>query len=86
VGEHPPAGLGVAAGGPDGGAGPAEVQQAYSWGSRASRLVQLLRAGHHDLQLSLDELDRIVTWVDLNAPITRCTTVRIRRVSEAGAH
>lgn len=50
------------------GAGPAEIQQAYAWGSHASRLVQVLRAGHHDVSLSPDEWDRIITWVDLNAP------------------
>ena len=50
------------------GAGPAEVQPAYSWGSHASRLIQVLRAGHHDVQLSPDEWERIVTWIDLNGP------------------
>lgn len=50
------------------GAGPAETQPAYSWGSHASKMVQTLRAGHHDVQLSPEEFDRIVTWVDINAP------------------
>ncbi|MBE7503092.1 MAG: hypothetical protein HS113_22980 [Verrucomicrobiales bacterium] len=50
------------------GAGPAEVQPAYSWGSHASKLVQVLRAGHHDVQLSTAEWERLVTWIDLNAP------------------
>jgi hypothetical protein len=50
------------------GAGPAEVQPAYSWGSHPSQLVKLLRAGHHNVRLSREELDRIITWVDLNAP------------------
>lgn len=50
------------------GAGPAEVQPAGSWGSRVSKLVQVLRAGHHEVQLSAEEMDRIITWVDLNAP------------------
>ncbi len=50
------------------GAGPARIQQAYSWGSHASRLVKLLEAGHHDVVLSAEEFDRIVTWIDLNAP------------------
>ena len=50
------------------GAGPAEIQQAYAWGSHPSKLVQVLRAGHHDVKLSPEELDRIITWVDLNAP------------------
>ena len=50
------------------GAGPAEIQQAYSWGSHASKLVQILRGGHKDTRLSEEELDRIITWVDINAP------------------
>ncbi len=52
------------------GAGPAEIQQAYSWGSHPSRLVQVLRTpnypGHESLKLTPEELDRIITWVDLN--------------------
>jgi hypothetical protein len=50
------------------GAGPAEIQQARSWGSHASKLVQVLRKGHNDVKLSPEAFDRIVTWVDLNAP------------------
>jgi hypothetical protein len=50
------------------GAGPAEVQPARSWGSHASKLVQVLRKGHHEVELGPEEFDRIVTWVDLNAP------------------
>ncbi len=53
------------------GGGPAEVQQAYSWGSHASKLVQVLRdpeyPGHETVALGREELDRIITWVDLNA-------------------
>jgi len=52
------------------GGGPAEIQPAYSWGSHASRLVQVLRdpkfPGHEKLDLSEEELDRIITWIDLN--------------------
>ena len=53
------------------GAGPAETQEPRRWGSHASRLVRTLREGHADhadLALTAEELDRIVTWVDLNAP------------------
>lgn len=50
------------------GAGPAEIQPAYAWGSHPSKLVQVLRAGHHDVKLSPEEMDRIITWIDLNAP------------------
>jgi len=55
------------------GAGPAEIQQAYSWGSHKSRLIQVLLAGHKHVEgvkLTLDAegLDRLITWVDINAP------------------
>jgi hypothetical protein len=50
------------------GAGPAEIQQAYSWGSHPSKLIKTLRAGHKDVKLTAEELDRLITWVDLNAP------------------
>jgi hypothetical protein len=60
------------------GAGPAETQQAKSWGSHPSRLIKVLREGHptgtpgfdahKDVKLSPEELDRVITWVDLNAP------------------
>lgn len=50
------------------GAGPAEILQARSWGSHPSRLVQVLREGHYGVKLTSSEMDRVVTWVDLNAP------------------
>ncbi len=50
------------------GAGPAEVQQAYSWGSSASTLVKLLRKGHEKVDVTPEEFDRLVTWIDINAP------------------
>jgi hypothetical protein len=50
------------------GAGPADIQHAYSWGSHASRLVEVLREGHQDAQLPAEDLERIVTWIDINGP------------------
>jgi hypothetical protein len=50
------------------GAGPSDIQQPYSWGSHASKLVKVVREGHYDVKLSEDEFERIVTWIDLNAP------------------
>ena len=50
------------------GAGPAEIQPARSWGASASRLVKVLDQGHYKIQLSPEEMARIVTWIDLNAP------------------
>jgi len=38
------------------------------FGAIASPLVRLLEKGHYDAQLSDEEWDRIVTWIDLNAP------------------
>lgn len=49
------------------GAGPSELQQAKSWGARCSTLYQTLISGHHGIELSPDELETIVTWIDLNA-------------------
>ncbi len=50
------------------GAGAAGIQKAYSWGAGQSRIVQILRAGHNRVQLTKEELDRIATWIDINAP------------------
>ncbi|HUT88998.1 MAG TPA: hypothetical protein VMY37_05860 [Thermoguttaceae bacterium] len=50
------------------GAGPVPVVGPYAWGSHRSRLVELLQAGHEEVKLSPEELDRIITWIDLNAP------------------
>ncbi|MCU0962207.1 MAG: hypothetical protein MUF48_19090, partial [Pirellulaceae bacterium] len=40
----------------------------YTYGSHQSKLISVLRAGHYDVQLSREELIRLVTWVDANAP------------------
>jgi hypothetical protein len=54
------------------GAGPHTLLPAYSWGSHKSKLVQVLREGHPadvgSAALSPEEFDRVVTWVDINAP------------------
>ena len=50
------------------GAGPVKILPPYSWGSHRSRLVRMLRAGHNDVKLDRESFDRIVTWIDLNAP------------------
>ena len=50
------------------GAGPSDIQQPYSWGSHASKLVEVIRRGHNDVKLNKEEFDRIITWIDLNAP------------------
>jgi len=50
------------------GAGPAATQQAYSWGSHASKLVDVIRKGHKNVELAPESFDRIVTWIDINGP------------------
>lgn len=50
------------------GAGPAEIQEAYSWGSHASTLVSVLEKGHKKIKLDPESFERIVTWIDINAP------------------
>ena len=49
------------------GAGPASTQEARAWGSHASKLGQVLLTRYRD-KLSPEEFDRVVTWIDLNAP------------------
>ncbi|MDR3181361.1 MAG: hypothetical protein LBT89_00320 [Planctomycetaceae bacterium] len=36
-------------------------------GARGSRLIQLLQKGHAEVKLTANELERIGTWIDLNA-------------------
>lgn len=50
------------------GAGPPQIQEPRAWGSAASPLIKKLRAGHHGVKLDPDSFDRLVTWIDLNAP------------------
>jgi len=50
------------------GAGPAQIQQPYTWGASASGLLRRLRTGHNGVKLSKREFDVIATWLDLNAP------------------
>jgi len=56
------------------GAGPFAVQMPKSWGSHASRLTKYLFEGHGnaeiDRQVRLDRqaIDRVLTWIDINAP------------------
>lgn len=49
------------------GAGPAEIREAYSWGAHPSKLIKLLKGGHADVKLSKEEMERLTTWIDLNA-------------------
>jgi hypothetical protein len=55
-------------------AGPPEVQMPKSWGSHASRLVSVLLSGHanpeidRQIKLTPEDIDRVLTWIDINAP------------------
>ncbi|MCF7676185.1 MAG: hypothetical protein K9M97_12625 [Akkermansiaceae bacterium] len=48
------------------GAGPAAVQQAKSWGSHKSKLIETILAGHHGITLTSEEVERLTAWIDLN--------------------
>jgi len=56
------------------GAGPTLVQPPKTWGSHASKLTKYLLEGHGkpeiDQKVKLDKeaFDRIITWIDINAP------------------
>ena len=50
------------------GLGLAPINPAYAVGSHRSRLIGLLKRGHHQVTLSSEELDRIVTWIDIGGP------------------
>ncbi|MCX6225698.1 MAG: hypothetical protein NTV01_13265, partial [Bacteroidia bacterium] len=49
------------------GAGPAAIQQPYTWGSHASLLTKIIDGEHHEVKLSQDEKRVIYTWLDINA-------------------
>jgi len=50
------------------GAGPAGILDPYSWGSHASKIIQVLQKGHNKVKLSDEDFARLVTWIDINAP------------------
>ena len=56
------------------GAGPTETQHPRTWGSSVSPLAKIIMEGHGvperdaKLNLSQEDKDRIITWLDLNAP------------------
>lgn len=46
----------------------AEAVVPYTRGSHRSRLVEILKAGHHDVKLSQPEWIKLVTWIDCGVP------------------
>ena len=37
------------------------------FGARGSRLMKLMLDGHHDVELTAEEIERLATWMDANA-------------------
>ncbi|MBN2291750.1 MAG: hypothetical protein JXM70_04955 [Pirellulales bacterium] len=48
--------------------GPPEVLSPYAWGSTRSKLAEVIRKEHYDVKLDREDIDRITTWIDINAP------------------
>lgn len=48
------------------GGGPADIQQAYSWGSHASKLTQIIDGQHKGVKLTDKEKETLYAWMDLN--------------------
>lgn len=44
------------------------VQEPYSCGSNRSGLIEMLDAGHHNVKLNREDLDKIAAWIDLGVP------------------
>jgi hypothetical protein len=44
------------------------ILEPYHAGAAVSPLIEMLEQGHHDVQLSAEELDSIATWIDLAIP------------------
>ena len=57
------------------GGGPAETLPAYSWGAHASALTKKLNPNHGRSGITPEEIARVVTWMDLNAPYWPCYEV-----------
>ena len=49
------------------GAGRAAIMQAYSWGSHASQLTQIIDGEHYDVNISEEEKRILYAWMDINA-------------------
>jgi formylglycine-generating enzyme required for sulfatase activity len=50
-----------------------------------SELIHLLKKGHHGVKLDADAMDRLVTWIDLNAPFKNSWSHPSLKRSEIGA-
>jgi hypothetical protein len=50
------------------GAGPTQTLPPYSWGSHSSKLGAMMLKYLRDKTVSREDFDRVVTWIDINAP------------------
>jgi len=48
------------------GGGPADIQQAYSWGASQSKIIKVIENGHKGTSLNQEEMKTLNTWIDLN--------------------
>jgi len=48
--------------------GTMQVFHPWEYHASTSRIVQLLQMGHYGVQLDAEAWDRLITWIDLNAP------------------
>jgi formylglycine-generating enzyme required for sulfatase activity len=44
------------------------LQRPLEFHVSTSELIQMLRKGHHGVQLDAEDWDRLITWIDLNVP------------------
>jgi formylglycine-generating enzyme required for sulfatase activity len=44
------------------------VLRPWEYHADTTRLVQMLQKGHYDVRLDAESRDRLITWIDLNAP------------------
>ena len=65
-------------------AGGTEKIEPLELGTLKSKLWQVLDAGHHDVELTTDEMRRVKTWIDLNCPLWPDYINRVDRPGPAG--
>lgn len=59
----------------------------YEFAANTTKLVQMLRAGHHQVALDAEAWERLITWIDLGAPAhgTWTETVGAKRTASQRA-
>jgi len=48
--------------------GPPAVLPPLAWGSHRSKLIDVMRGEHYGISVSREDIERVATWIDLNAP------------------